>query len=152
MQQVHSNKCASVMYKPRGDARSCFPVEPPKGLKKAVNHSTSMVHPSAATSWSSKGKDESGRSVSGRTHNSSHRGSSRGSNLTRQHSHKNEKASCNDDNMDQIPKKSRIHCSGPLMPPGGNMEDMLKEHEKNIQEAVRKSRLDKDKTKKNLGD
>lgn len=32
------------------------------------------------------------------------------------------------------------------------MEEMLKEHEKNIQEAVRKSRLDRDKTKKNLGD
>ncbi|KAG6514527.1 probable serine/threonine-protein kinase At1g54610 [Zingiber officinale] len=34
----------------------------------------------------------------------------------------------------------RIHYSGPLMPPGGNMEDMLKEHEKQIQQAVRKSR------------
>lgn len=43
-----------------------------------------------------------------------------------------------------VPKRRRIHFSGPLMPPGGNMEDMLKEHEKQIQEAVRKS-----KTKKN---
>ncbi|KAL6517430.1 hypothetical protein OROMI_033131 [Orobanche minor] len=32
---------------------------------------------------------------------------------------------------------------GPLMPPGGNMEDMLKEHEKQIQAAVRKAHLDK---------
>lgn len=40
--------------------------------------------------------------------------------------------------------------SGPLMPPGGNMEDMLKEHERQIQEAVRKARLEKDRTKKNL--
>lgn len=99
MQQVHSNKCASVMYKPRGDAGSGFPLEPPKGLKKSVNHSTSMVHPSAAASWSSKVKDESGMSVSGRTYNSSLRGSNRGSTLARQQSHKNEKASGYDDNM-----------------------------------------------------
>ncbi|XP_065007331.1 probable serine/threonine-protein kinase At1g54610 isoform X1 [Musa acuminata AAA Group] len=41
----------------------------------------------------------------------------------------------------------RIHYSGPLMPPGGNIEDMLKEHERQIQQAVRKSRIDKVKTK-----
>lgn len=33
------------------------------------------------------------------------------------------------------------------MPPGGNLEDMLKEHERQIQQAVRKSRIDKVKTK-----
>ncbi|KAM0947230.1 hypothetical protein DsansV1_C08g0083941 [Dioscorea sansibarensis] len=48
-------------------------------------------------------------------------------------------------------KKSRIHYSGPLMPPGGNIDDMLKEHERQIQQAVRKARLDKDKTKKHFG-
>ncbi|CAL9120016.1 unnamed protein product [Musa textilis] len=41
----------------------------------------------------------------------------------------------------------RIHYSGPLMPPGGNIEDMFKEHERQIQEAVRKARLDKFKNK-----
>lgn len=40
-------------------------------------------------------------------------------------------------------KHKRIHYSGPLMPPGGNIEDMLKEHERHIQEAVRKARLSK---------
>ncbi|WVZ88853.1 hypothetical protein U9M48_035321 [Paspalum notatum var. saurae] len=40
-------------------------------------------------------------------------------------------------------KYKRIHYSGPLMPPGGNVEDMLKEHERQIQEAVRKARLGK---------
>lgn len=45
-----------------------------------------------------------------------------------------------------MPKKSRIHYSGPLVPHGGNMEEMLKEHERQIQEAVRKARLDKTKT------
>ncbi|KAJ0235566.1 Protein kinase superfamily protein [Hirschfeldia incana] len=46
-------------------------------------------------------------------------------------------------------KKNRMHCSGPLMPPGGNIEDMMKDHERRIQEAVRKSRLEKSVTKKN---
>ncbi|CAL5340795.1 unnamed protein product [Camellia sinensis] len=50
------------------------------------------------------------------------------------------------------PKKNRIHYSGPLLPPGGNIEEMLKEHEKQIQHAVRKARLDKAKTKKTYGD
>ncbi|KAK3136331.1 hypothetical protein QOZ80_5BG0431880 [Eleusine coracana subsp. coracana] len=40
-------------------------------------------------------------------------------------------------------KFRRIHYSGPLMPPGGNIEDMLKEHERHIQEAVRKARIGK---------
>ena len=35
------------------------------------------------------------------------------------------------------------------MPPGGNIEDMLKEHERQIQQAVRKARLDKTRTNKN---
>ncbi|KAF4403593.1 hypothetical protein G4B88_002446 [Cannabis sativa] len=45
-------------------------------------------------------------------------------------------------------KKNRIHYSGPLMPAGGNLDEMLKEHEKKIQHAVRKARVDKTKTKK----
>ncbi|RWW25681.1 hypothetical protein GW17_00009971 [Ensete ventricosum] len=44
----------------------------------------------------------------------------------------------------------KIQYSGPLMPPGGNVEDMLKEHERQIQQAVRKARIDKVKTKKNF--
>lgn len=42
----------------------------------------------------------------------------------------------------------RIHYSGPLIPPGGNIEEMLKEHERQIQQAVRKARLIKAKSKK----
>ena len=42
-----------------------------------------------------------------------------------------------------VPKKNRIHYSGPLVPAGGNIEDMLKEHERQIQQAVRKARFDK---------
>ncbi|CAK7357170.1 unnamed protein product [Dovyalis caffra] len=43
-------------------------------------------------------------------------------------------------------KKGRVHYSGPLVPNGGNIEEMLKEHEKQIQLAVRKARLDKKNT------
>ncbi|XP_022945343.1 probable serine/threonine-protein kinase At1g09600 [Cucurbita moschata] len=53
--------------------------------------------------------------------------------------------------MNYAPKK-RIHYSGPLMPPGGNLEEMLKEHEKQIQHAVRKARIDKAKTRKTYDD
>ncbi|XP_015698746.1 probable serine/threonine-protein kinase At1g54610 isoform X2 [Oryza brachyantha] len=47
------------------------------------------------------------------------------------------------DAMNHGRKYRRIHHSGPLMPPGGNVEDMLKEHERHIQEAVRKARVGK---------
>ncbi|KAM3397917.1 putative protein isoform X2 [Capsicum galapagoense] len=46
-----------------------------------------------------------------------------------------------------IPKKNRIHYSGPLMPPSGNIDEMLKEHEKQIQQAVRKAPLERNKIK-----
>ncbi|KAF1882242.1 hypothetical protein Lal_00038888 [Lupinus albus] len=41
-------------------------------------------------------------------------------------------------------KNGSFHYSGPLVPPGGNIEEMLKEHERQIQQAVRKA---KDKAK-----
>lgn len=41
-----------------------------------------------------------------------------------------------------------MHYSGPLIPPGGSVEEMLKEHEKQIQIAVRKARVDKNKGRK----
>ncbi|KAJ7946554.1 Serine/threonine protein kinase [Quillaja saponaria] len=53
-----------------------------------------------------------------------------------------------DSAMGYVPKNRRIHYSGPLIPPGGNMEEMLKQHERQIQNAVRKARLDKAKTNK----
>ncbi|KAF0932144.1 hypothetical protein E2562_008675 [Oryza meyeriana var. granulata] len=46
-------------------------------------------------------------------------------------------------------RNRRIHYSGPLVPPGGNMEDMLREHERQIQQAVRKARVDKERTNNN---
>ncbi|KAH9684844.1 putative serine/threonine-protein kinase [Citrus sinensis] len=46
-------------------------------------------------------------------------------------------------------KKTRMHYSGPILPPGGNLEEMLKEHERQIQQAVRRARGDKTKAQKN---
>lgn len=44
---------------------------------------------------------------------------------------------------------NRFHCSGPLLPAGVNMEEILEEHEKQIQRAVRKSISDKKARKAN---
>ncbi|KAA0067070.1 putative serine/threonine-protein kinase [Cucumis melo var. makuwa] len=66
-------------------------------------------------------------------------------------SYKMDDQSSGKESMSYAPKK-RIHYSGPLMPPGGNLEEMLKEHEKQIQHAVRKARIDKAKTKKTHDD
>ncbi|KAI3773676.1 hypothetical protein L1987_48206 [Smallanthus sonchifolius] len=46
-------------------------------------------------------------------------------------------------------KINRVY-SGPLMPPGGSTEDMLKEHERQIQAAVRKARAAKARVDRSL--
>ncbi|KAE8731762.1 Cyclin-dependent kinase C-1 [Hibiscus syriacus] len=45
-------------------------------------------------------------------------------------------------------KGHKIHYSGPLLVPSGNMDQMLKDHDRQIQEAVRRARLDKAKMKR----
>ncbi|XP_039002624.1 protein IMPAIRED IN BABA-INDUCED STERILITY 1-like [Hibiscus syriacus] len=40
-------------------------------------------------------------------------------------------------------KVQKIHYSGPLLVPSGNTDQMLKDHDRQIQEAVRRARLDK---------
>ncbi|XP_042385581.1 probable serine/threonine-protein kinase At1g54610 isoform X1 [Zingiber officinale] len=46
------------------------------------------------------------------------------------------------------PRKNRIHYSGPLMPPRGNIDEILKEHERQIQQAVRRARHNRTKPRK----
>ncbi|KAK8503624.1 hypothetical protein V6N13_009772 [Hibiscus sabdariffa] len=46
-------------------------------------------------------------------------------------------------------KGHKIHYSGPLLVPSGNMDQMLKDHDRQIQEAIRQARLDKAKTRRN---
>ncbi|GMI85090.1 hypothetical protein like AT1G71530 [Hibiscus trionum] len=56
---------------------------------------------------------------------------------------KGDRASNKDCASDYAPRKNKIRYSGPVMPAGGNIEDMLKEHERHIQQAVRKARNEK---------
>ncbi|KAJ4910061.1 Protein kinase superfamily protein [Raphanus sativus] len=107
---------------------------------KGLSHTSSMIHP---TRWS---KNESSR------HNVVELKATRSSNVATtgmylSPSHKDDAAVV--PTTTYVRKKNRMHYSGPLMPPGGNMEDVLKEHERQIQEAVRKSRLEKSATKEN---
>ncbi|KAG5520353.1 hypothetical protein RHGRI_033056 [Rhododendron griersonianum] len=150
-------KSISVKNHPHEDGGSGFPIDPPRGLgKNGFSHSASMVHPSAVGyTWTKKVADrhhcpEERIGSSGRRTDLRRQTSympQEGAGLYTNCSKKNEGMSGKD--RVYIPNKSRIHCSGPLMPPGGNMEDMLKEHERQIQEAVRKARLDKARTKRN---
>ncbi|KAG2681870.1 hypothetical protein I3760_11G163900 [Carya illinoinensis] len=45
-------------------------------------------------------------------------------------------------------KGHKIHYSGPLLVPSSNMDQVLKDHDRQIQEAVRRARLDKAKVRK----
>ncbi|KAK2968447.1 hypothetical protein RJ640_004453, partial [Escallonia rubra] len=45
-------------------------------------------------------------------------------------------------------KGNKIHYSGPLLVPSGKVDQMLKDHDRHIQEAARRSRLDKAKMRK----
>ncbi|PIA35270.1 hypothetical protein AQUCO_03600144v1 [Aquilegia coerulea] len=45
-------------------------------------------------------------------------------------------------------KGNKIHYSGPLLAPSGNMDQMLKDHDRQIQEVVRRARIDKAKVRK----
>ncbi|KAA8523906.1 hypothetical protein F0562_010329 [Nyssa sinensis] len=45
-------------------------------------------------------------------------------------------------------KGNKIHYSGPLLVPSGKVDQMLKDHDRQIQEAARRSRLDKAKLRK----
>ncbi|CAJ2649262.1 unnamed protein product [Trifolium pratense] len=49
--------------------------------------------------------------------------------------------------MGHGPKNCHINYSGPLFPPEDNLEEILKEHERQIQQAVRKARLAKENKK-----
>ncbi|KAJ4975498.1 hypothetical protein NE237_000604 [Protea cynaroides] len=47
---------------------------------------------------------------------------------------------------------NKSHYSGPLLVPSGNVDQMLKEHDRQIQEAVRRARFDKAKIRKDQPD
>ncbi|GAA0144018.1 non-receptor serine/threonine protein kinase [Lithospermum erythrorhizon] len=155
--QGPSNKSTGVKFIPTEESGTAFPIEPSRvALRKGLPHATSAVHPNAVGyQWASKAKHDSGSSVHGRALGSSLHGGE----FTRQGSQKHhgtretsrrDGIESEQDSSVYVPRRNRLQFSGPLMRPGGNMEEMLNEHEKQIQEAVRKARLDKIKTKKNL--
>ncbi|KAL0456306.1 UNVERIFIED_CONTAM: putative serine/threonine-protein kinase [Sesamum latifolium] len=143
----------SSKYNPQEGSGTGFPIEPPRGnLNNGYSHSNSMIHPNAVAYAYKKIEDDPGLSVPARSLVSfQHRGG-----LTRQISQvrqsvadisdyqlKDVDRTSNNDTVGYAPKRNRILFSGPLVPPGGNMDDMLKEHERQIQEAVRKARMSK---------
>ncbi|XP_020572672.1 probable serine/threonine-protein kinase At1g54610 [Phalaenopsis equestris] len=50
------------------------------------------------------------------------------------------------------PKGNKIHYSGPLPRPSGNVDQMLKDHDRQIQEAIRRARIDRSKARKIQGE
>ncbi|KAL6498419.1 hypothetical protein OROHE_026687 [Orobanche hederae] len=157
--QGTSNKSTSYKHNPQEESGTGFPIKPPRvNLKNEYYyHSNSVIHPNAVGhSWSEKiTNDGSGHSVQSRTLScSQHRLARQGSQVHRSvvdasdYNPKDVGRTSDNDSIGYVPKKNRMLFSGPLMPPGANMEDMLKEHERQIQEAVRKARQEKVKTNK----
>ncbi|KAG6752184.1 hypothetical protein POTOM_044405 [Populus tomentosa] len=146
-------KTASSSYKYyiMEDAGTGFRIEPPRVSKQNdFEHSTSMIHPSAVAGLSlnkNAGSSRNNPELRAQKSNVSRSGETSSSSLK-----KNEKAPPSRDSSmgGYVPRKTRIHYSGPLMPPGGNMEEILKEHDRQIQQAVRKARLEKSGTRDNL--
>ncbi|XP_052203643.1 probable serine/threonine-protein kinase At1g09600 [Diospyros lotus] len=149
-----NSKCTSVRFNPLEDSGSGFPIDPPRGGggRNGLSQSNSMLHPTAlGSSRTRKAKDDDTGLIY-RT--------GKGPDLRRQMSNiplqalgsskKDERMSAKELTGGCASNRRRIHYSGPLMPPGGNMEEMLREHERQIQEAVRKARLDKSRTQKDF--
>ncbi|KAH0716260.1 hypothetical protein KY284_009165 [Solanum tuberosum] len=150
--QGQSNISISVKYNPLEESGSGFPIEPPRVKNRnGFIHSTSVIHPNAA-GYSRKVKEDSRTSQHGGEflRQGSHTSRAVGD-FSSVHSKRDDGSSYGDSTV-YVPKKSRLLCSGPLVPPGVSMEDMLKEHERQIQEAVRKARLEKGRTKQNCYD
>ncbi|CAN7053084.1 unnamed protein product [Brassica rapa subsp. trilocularis] len=130
--------CISHKFKTDEEGGTGFRIEPPRreGFhQNGYAQASSVVHPSVSdTEWNRGGsiKRQTNAEMKSRivqTGNLSGDSCRSGSNR--------------DYSTGNAPMKNRIIYSGPLMPPGGNLEEMLKEHEKQIQQAVRKARVEK---------
>ncbi|KAG6422129.1 hypothetical protein SASPL_118692 [Salvia splendens] len=102
------------------------------GLEKTCSHDPNTS--------SQNEKDDAHRSIAVQTISCS-----------RQASQLRAKGVSNNDSMDYIAKKKRIFQSGPLIPQGGNADDLLKEQERQVQEALRKSHQGKRRDKAGAG-
>ncbi|XP_008219089.1 PREDICTED: probable serine/threonine-protein kinase At1g09600 isoform X1 [Prunus mume] len=138
LQQGQRNlKTTGHKYMPQRDSVSGFAMEPSGGARQnGYSHCSSMIHPSAVES--SLNKTVSTLNKSELRTQKSHKPQA-GADFFISSNKKDERVHSRDSRMGYVPK-NRIHYSGPLVPPGGNIEDMLKEHERQIQQAVRKAR------------
>ncbi|KAF8065687.1 hypothetical protein N665_1164s0003 [Sinapis alba] len=130
--------CISHKFKTDEEGGTGFRIEPPRrGIQQnGYAHASSMVHPSVAdTEWNRGGGSIKRQTKAEMKSRISQTGNLSGDSCRRD--------SNRDYSTGNAPRKNRIHYSGPLMPPGGNLEEMLKEHEKQIQQAVRKARVEK---------
>ncbi|KDO51718.1 hypothetical protein CISIN_1g006004mg [Citrus sinensis] len=141
------SKPTSISHKFHNQEDSCsgFRIEPPTVGRQNVNsHSSTAVHPSASWNKSTVSTRNNSELRTQRSHLPQ-----TAADFSNNNNRMNDRVFIRDSNMGYVPKKNRIHYSGPLMPPGGNMEDILKEHERQIQHAVRKARLEKSGTNNN---
>lgn len=150
--QKHSNaKTSSHKYSPHEDGGSGFRMEPPRGVRQnGYAHSTSMVHPSAAVIVGPsrhRAADYARNKQELRTQRSLKPQPPPAESLSS--TKKDYIVPAKETGTGYVPKKNRIHYSGPLVPAGGSIEDMLKEHERQIQQAVRKARFDKARSRNN---
>ncbi|KAL9673659.1 hypothetical protein QQ045_029920 [Rhodiola kirilowii] len=143
-------KSVSHKYNDAQDVGSGFRLEPPGGTaQKGYMHSASMIHPSVYGSSRHTRTSEGEIGQASVPSKSQRPQTSRGTDLAHIVIRK-DSVPGRDSTTGYKPKKNRIIYSGPLMPPGENLDDMLKEHEKQIQQAVRKARLDKNRTGRNF--
>ncbi|XP_071742590.1 probable serine/threonine-protein kinase At1g09600 [Rutidosis leptorrhynchoides] len=133
--------------KPQGQlvARKYNPQE--RRAKKGFSYSNSEIHQSAVTSLAKNLKDDTlGTSLRMvLLHNDP---APKGPMTNMHPAQESTKLdySTNKVTMGHAKRINRVY-SGPLMPPGGSTEDMLKEHERHIQAAVRKARAEKAKSR-----
>ncbi|KAB2628600.1 serine/threonine-protein kinase [Pyrus ussuriensis x Pyrus communis] len=136
-QGQRNRKTTGHKYMSQRDTVSGFAMEPHGGARSnGYSHCSTMVHPSAVGSSLNKTAGSTNRPElrSQRSHMPQ-----AAADLLSSSSKKKETVAGKESRTGYVPK-NRIHCSGPLVPPGGNLEDMLKEHERQIQQAVRKAR------------
>ncbi|KAF8115400.1 hypothetical protein N665_0027s0016 [Sinapis alba] len=151
--------CISHKFKTDEEGGTGFRIEPPRrGIQQnGYAHASTMVHPSVANAeWNRGGSTKRQTDAELKSGDSCRRSSSRDySTVSLALPFSSYSLSitnllvcnclvvsgvCGQGNA---PRKNRIHYSGPLMPPGGNLDEMLKEHEKQIQQAVRNARVEK---------
>ncbi|KAF4346650.1 hypothetical protein G4B88_006971 [Cannabis sativa] len=121
---------------------SLFGAQPPRTRNHGYRHSNSLLHPSAAignSQWetinrSIKSKPDLRAETSQKQYEPTE-----SSMITS--AKQNEPLNPKESEMGFVQIKKRIHYSGPLVPRGGNLEDVLQEHERQIQQEVRKARL-----------